>query len=43
MSVYLLLVCIALLLTILSIAWPKPFVLPTAVLLLCVALLIASR
>lgn len=38
-----LLVIIALLLTVLSLAWPKPFVLPVAVLLLAIALLVGGR
>lgn len=40
---FMLLVIIALLLTVLSLAWPKPFVLPVAVLLLAIALLIGAR
>lgn len=37
---FLILVVIALLLAIVSLAWPKPYVLPVAVLLLAIALLV---
>lgn len=40
---FLILVVIALLLTIASLIWPKPFLLPGAVLLVCIALLVGSR
>jgi len=43
MSPFLILVILALLLTVVSLAWPKPFVLPVAVLLLAIALLIGGR
>lgn len=38
-----LLVILALIFSVLAIAWPKPFVLPVAVLLLAIALLIGTR
>jgi len=40
---FFLLVIIALGLSVLAIAWPKPYVLPVAVLLLAIALLIGGR
>ena len=43
LSPFLILVIIALLLTIASLIWPKPFLLPGAVLLVCIALLIGAR
>lgn len=42
-TTFTLLVIIALILTVLALAWPKPFVLPVAVLLLAIALLIGGR
>lgn len=43
MSVFMILVILALLLTVVSLAWPKPFVLPVAVLLLAIAMLLGAR
>jgi hypothetical protein len=40
---FLILIIIALGLTLASLIWPKPFLVPIAVLLICVALLIGAR
>ena len=42
-SAFLILVILALLLSIASLVWPKPFLVPIAVLFVCVALLIGGR
>lgn len=40
---FFILVIVALLLSIASLVWPKPFLVPIAVLFVCVALLIGNR
>lgn len=43
MSPFLILVVLALLMSVASLIWPKPFLVPIALLLVCIALLIGAR